>query len=248
MKKIIAILLSMLMLASLAACSSDTTPSWEKDREDDSNDIVIVDEEDEEDDEDDVITVDDDDSSIDTSGMFIPGTNTATSYRNEYLGIGADFDYGWIIYAGEDLNSQNGISEDLTGDELIEKLNSTYVFYDLLALPTDGNPNVNIAIENLPMANAGNLTTLEYLNIVSSSIESSLLSSGYDEVSAIEQTTATFAGEQCAALLISGKANGNTICQYMVFTKVDKLMVLITVTAYDAPTAKDVLDCFYAID
>ncbi len=248
MKKLIALLLALLMLTGLAACSSGT-PSWEKDREEDDNDVVIVDDKDDEDEDEDDITIDDEDEpSINTDGMFIPGSANLTTYKNEFIGIGAEFDYGWIVRAGEDLNSQNGISKNLTGDELIEKLNNTYVFYDLMALPAEGNPNINIAIENLPMNHAGNLTAEGYFDIIKSSLEPTLLSSGYEEVFEIKETTFTFAGRQCPGIVITGYAKNQNVCQCMLFTKAEEFMVLVTVTAVDEQSAADVLDLFFAID
>ncbi len=242
MKNLLALLLALLMLLGLAACSSGT-PSWEKDREEDNNDVVIVDDNDENDGED-----GEDEPTLNTDGMFIPGTASSVTYVNEFIGIGANFEYGWIVRAGEDLNSQNGISKNITGDALIEKLNNTYVFYDLMALPVEGNPNINIAIENLPMNHAGYLTAEGYLDIVKSSLESTLLSSGYEEVYDIKETSFTFAGRQCPGLVITGYAKNQNVCQCMLFTKAEEFMVLVTVTAADEQTAADILDLFFAID
>ncbi len=215
MKKLLAVLLAVLMLLSIAACSKEDVTGSIKPAEDE----------------------------------FQLGVTSGGTYENAYIGIGVTLDDSWVFYSKEQIDQLNGVVLDnLSDDELKEKLKNANVIYDMVAGATDGFSSINICLENLGGIYGSVISEDKYIDLSIKNLGTSLTAAGYEEGMSIEKTTVTFAGKQMNAIKIEGVANGANIYQLLVVKKVGNYMALTTITNYLVDSTEEIAAEFYAVD
>lgn len=230
MKKILAVLLALIMLLSLAGCGGKQDISGSVTFDDNKETVTDSTEEESEDE-------------------FEIGVTTGGTYENAFIGFGLKIPDDWMFYSEEQINQLNGLVADMVDDEqLKEQLKNAKTIYDMYAISADGLQTINVTMENLGVAYGKMVSEDDYIDIALRTLPSQLVSAGYDEDMEIEKVTVDFAGEQRSAIKIKAAVYGSEVYQMMVVMKAGNYMALTTSTSFLADDTAEIAGWFYAVD
>lgn len=172
------------------------------------------------------------------------GTVDGSTYTNKFLGIQCQLDENWLIATDEELAQLSGLVADAISDEVLaEQLNSSGVVHAFYATSTDGFATMNIVLENLGLLYGTLLSEETYVEIALGQLPAALESAGLENVTA-EAATATFAGEEHAAVAVHGTISGLDFYEKMVCIKADSYIGIVTVGCYYEDITDTLLDLY----
>lgn len=155
MKKLIAILLCLVLVFSLAACSGDNSDKSLKDE--------IADSENNDD-----VNVDTDEAEVKISRGVISGDE----YENGFAGFTFTKPASWNYLTDEEISTTvNAGQEMLDTDELEEELLEKASYYDMAANDASGN-SVMVCYENTEISGGREYTAKEYLDSIKQGLKS----------------------------------------------------------------------------
>ena len=225
MKKALALLLLVAMLASLCACGAKKTAG-------DTNTPVSQAPSD--------LTPDDQ----------TPGDDEVSDvevYENELIGIGFRPGDGWEIWDDEQIAQINGIVADMMTDEAIrDMLASSGYAQPFYAQAQSGLLTANITIEDLGVLYGATLDEQAYVEIAMEQMTPALESMGLSDITS-EVGTVNFAGQDRTAVFISGSMQGAELHETIVTMKVGNYMANVTAASYLTDETADILSMFYAL-
>ena len=210
-KRLIAFLVSALVLMAFLSCSDGDELSQGKDSAS-SSDLVTSAKNDDE------ITME-------------RGTVDEDVYYNEVTGIKfAKPDT--MIYATDDEIAQaiNITKEQLNSDDLFENAAVTTIIDFMATEPITGN-NINVSYENLEKSNSSNITMEQYIEIFKNNILSIYPESYGYTFSDVEEIT--LGSEKYHKIVGMCTVEGITMEQGIYLRKIDKYMVSISITTVD---------------
>ena len=240
MKKLLACLLALVMVLSLAACGGtedirgtqidvpqDTTPV----------DTVPVD----------TVPVDTvPEETTPAEEELSLGVNDGIKYESTFIGLGCTLPEGWTFYTEEQLRELNNITEELVDEAYTEALKDATTIQDMFASSGDGLSNCNVTLEKV---NALSLAVTDVKDIYEAQKET--LVSGYESMGGanvkIESVTVTIEGKDFEALTLSVDIYGTTLMQTLFCVKCPGYLATLVVTADSAEAMQAVLDCFYLV-
>ena len=218
MKKIISVVVSLMLAATLCACTNgnDSTNSGS----DYGNNI-----------------------SNNSSDPFEMGKVSGNKYSNEFFGIGCTLDSQWTFKTDEEIKEANNITIDMLDDEIKSQLENAAIVYDMMATSESGS-SININIESIGVS--GVLTTVEsYLSSQTDPLKAALEQVGLSDA-VIENKTYDFAGSSEKGLYIHTSINQVTFEEAIIVLKRGTHFANITV-ATTSGDLNSILASFYAI-
>ena len=224
MKKILAIILASLMLLSLTACGNDENLRGETSGGEQAADTNTEEEKE-----------------------FTLGTTSGATYKNEFLGIGADLGEGWTFYTDEQIKDLNKLSFDMVDEDIAKQLENAPLIYDMYASANEGADTLNLNIENIGLTNSTLISTETYLDNSMPTLKTALESMGFENVTA-EKSTITFAGKTENCIKIHATVSGVDFYETLVCVKKGKYLVCVTAGSLVENRTEDHLSKFYALD
>lgn len=235
-KRVIACMLALTMVFSLAACGNDnkkdtTETSKTEEKKDKDLESEDVDEEEESNEEETVIAE--------------RGTFEGNVYTNESMGFQVTFPEGCTMYSDEEIQQVVGngseILEEAYDSDIVENSISGTI-YDVIAVTADQTANIQIVMEDTEVSAGRELTAKEYAQAMKTNLKLAYESAGI-EVGDMEVTDATYGGMDFK--VVSLTANGMTQEYYA--HKNGNYMLVFTMTYTDATLVQEFLNSVTAL-
>ncbi len=232
MKKILAIILSVLLVFSLTACAGEDDVRGEINpgsSEQSSNNDPKGDQ---------------NDTTGSTEKEFDTGSVSANKYENKFLGISCELGAGWTFMTDEQIRQNNETALGLIGEEYAEAIKNATTFTDMMAVHSNQTDTLNITFEKLTGANLV-LTEEQYVNLSKDSLKSALENMGMTNVT-LTTGKETFAGENHPYIEISAQYNGVPVFERVAIVKCQNYMVNIVACTWQTNNCKSILNAFKA--
>lgn len=210
MKKILAILMALSMVFSLAACGEKDNDDDKKDKKDKTS-----------------LSLETDENNNDETAEFIElsrGVINGNTYTNAFIGVSFTKPSDWTFASEEELASTFSLAEDLFDMDIEEALENNVLFYDAMAKAPTGE-NVMFGFESLEATNSVGITVEEYLSNVKTGLLSSGLNYSFDLINKTELSGKTF-----DSLVAYAETNGVEIYQKYYVAIEGEVVVFIAVT------------------
>jgi hypothetical protein len=147
MRKLLAILLALAMVMSLAACGSEPADDDKKDK-DDKKEVVETTEEPAEEETTELVTEVEEEKASSISGID-QGTNDENTYQNDSLNLSFELPSStWKFLSEDEVASLMNISGTFEGDPA-DYLDRFGLFYDMCAISFSTNDSVQIIIQDV---------------------------------------------------------------------------------------------------
>lgn len=221
MKKLLALLLTLMMVLALAACGSEP----EK---------IVDDPQFEE--------------QVEEEKSFEAGKVEGSTYTSEALGFCFTVGEDWSFLSDEEIGELTGVAQDTSDSETIQAaLEDGATLYDVYAMTNDGTGRrINITVTNSDEV-FGKLTTEDaYAAAVAEQLLPSLESANAEDVE-VETTTYTLAGAEHSGIRINGSIEGVEFYQNVICIMTDKLVYNVTCTAQSEDELTAVMELFKAL-
>lgn len=185
-----------------------------------------------------------DTSSDPTLGVYSESTHV---YENEFIGIGCQLDADWEVFDAAAIAELNGLVIDTMTDEaLAEQMESSGYVQPFYAQAEGGFMTVNITLENLGLLYGSMLDEQGYAELAVGQVPAALESLGMSDITT-QITSASFAGGQHTAIVISGTIQDVEFHELMICMKVGRYIANVTAASYFTDVTGDILDMFYAL-
>jgi hypothetical protein len=218
MKKLIALLLALVLVALLASCNffKKSSSKDDDDNNDDKNKTEdVADEKD-----------NDDEKSIEDK-EFGRGTTEENRYNNSFLDFKFTKPENWIYTTDEEFAAMLNLGTEYLGDRYKEALKNNPLVYDMMARDVATGSSVTVAYENLSKTFASNITEEQYMTALKSQLPS-VSGMNYQVVGDVENVTI---GEtEFLRLTCTVSASGVNGIQIYNIHKIDGYMALILYT------------------
>lgn len=163
---------------------------------------------------------------------MLRGITEGTIYTNEAMGIRFELDDTWTIFDETQLAELSGITADVLDDEaLAEKLQESGTSYVFYAATNDGLYNLGIVWEDLGKLYGKVIDEETYAEIGVSQLPEALESAGIENVTA-EASNISFAGQDHAAIVVTGEMMDVGFYETLVCVKAGDYMAVITAASY----------------
>lgn len=229
MKKVLACLLIVTIMLSLAACSFDAAPEGEISGQTNAPTQQPLEQ----------------DEQTDVPVTF--GTTSGTKYENKSLGIGIALDETWTFTPKDKLAELAGLAADeILADDVAEMLKKANVVYDMQATAADGATNIILAYENVGAIYGAVLSESAYVDMAIQNFESQFNGAEMTIVSA-EKATFTIEGKAFHGMKVHSRMSGVDLYQALVCIKAGNYMSSTTVTTPLEDKTADILSKFYLV-
>ncbi len=211
MKRLISTLLCLLLVASLAACSTEknTNPT---DTADNTKATVIP-------------------STPETSETNSPlfGEYYGNSYNNTILNIGISFPTDWILSTTAEVAELNKMDEQEMLTNFESHMKDAEVGYLLQASDPTGVSKVNLVLENLTLSDNSNITGAEYIELFKDTIKETLQDAGASNI-ILTPTSVQLGGRSYTVLTRSYMVDQMPFYQEQILFPLGNYMGILTLT------------------
>ncbi len=219
MKKLIALLMSSVLLFSLVACSGNTDTDKDKDKDNDKEKTSAVENEDA-------------DVSEDNSQTVSRGTIVGNRYTNDFAGISFEKPDDWNYMDDEDLiQLVNAGMSIMDLNELQETLTKQASVYDMAAVDPTGGNSVMVLYENTMLTAYREISADEYID----ALKTQLASVAALEYDLGEAEDVTLGNTQFKKLTATAAVTGVELTQIYYIRECGKYIVGVIATAYNTP-------------
>ena len=244
MKKLLALILALLMVLSVTACSEDddkksrkkdkTTQSEKIDKEDVESDDTEVD-----------IDVDDEVKELEQAEDFCLGTIDGRVYENEFIGIGYKADLYWTYMTESEIQQINNFVTENAGDYK-EAMESADVYTDMFVGNIDSSENININLEKVSKSVLDTVDDCTYYENSIAGIEYMYENYGCSYFD-YDITTLTIDGVDFHSVNMETEIEGTVIYQTAFVVKCNGYVANVTCTSRSADALTDMLSNFYLL-
>lgn len=176
------------------------------------------------------------------------GTIQGGRYENEALGIGAEFDGGWLLADREELNALGGLTAEIISDEeLRAAMEKADYFFDLYAHTEDNTLLAQLVFEKLNTVAAALYDEDKYADAVKDQIVDSFAKQGAKNCEA-EKVTLGFAGTERTALNITVEFEGGFVYEKAIFFQTGGYMATLTLVSSLTDQTDELTGLFFALD
>lgn len=226
MKKLIAILMVVLLMATVGACSKKVDVTGNLSGVTDPTEEAV---------------------DIDEVLDFSLGKAEGTVYTNEFIGIGYNLDDGWSFYDEEKINQLNNLAVDMAGEELQKAMEDATMIYDMYATDAEGLNNVNINLEKIGAVQLAATDLKENFELNAPMMEEAFTNMGYTNYT-YEIKSIVVNGETVDAMCNTADINGVTMYQTLFQKKCGEYLASMCVTTFVEDTTDDLLSNFFWLD
>ncbi len=240
MKKLLALLMAMLLMLSMAACGGITPPTGTvSGNQTETNEQATPNE-----DVKDETTEETENETPDETLSF--GSTSGSVYENKALGIGFKAPAGWTFKTKAELAALAGTTAEALGGDVEEALKNATAVYDMQAVSADLMTNVLVAFENLGVVNGLLVDVDTYIDSAIDQMDSQLAAANA-EILKCEKASFTVGGETFSGIKIHMKTSGIDTYQSMLCIKAGNYIGLVNVTTLMTDTTADIFNCFYTV-
>ena len=219
MKKILAILLALLMLFSLCACSAMKEASEDEEEE----------------------------KTTKPESEFSLGTIDDLNYESEYIGIGCDLPDNWRFYSDTELESLNGFVLDRLDGDARDMVENASIIYDMYAIDDGGANSININLEKVSKSQLKNIDIKQNMETLIPTLVGVYESVGYTDITSTVDTV-TVDGEEFYCIRTTALLYGEDIYMVQLQIPCTEHMAAITIVSFFEDETQDYLDYFYLLD
>lgn len=237
MKKILALLLTVIMVFSLSACSLLDSIIGDDIRGTQYADNTVADD-----------TSDDasDETQAEEEKDFSVGKMSGAKYESEFLSIGCPLPENFSFYTDEEIKELNNTATDLAGEEYEKLMKESTLVYDMMASSKDQMSSLNIVLEKSNAATVAMFDLEKNGDTIAQSAKQSLESVGFTDVN-YTVTTTEFLGKDAQCLKWDMKMGTEDYYEMQVFVKAFSYLATITVASDEISTCENILASFYEL-
>ena len=246
MKKLIALMLCLLMVLSMAACGGKKeNKTADAPVVDDETEVVVDETVEEEVVEEEVIEEEVVEETVEQTDGSPVGVCDGGYYENTFFGIGCELGSDWIISSEEELAEMVGLTADMLDNESYQDvLKNADMFFDLYAM--SGTSTINITVENLGALYGEILSEDEYMDLAIQNVEMMLPSAGYEDM-VIEKTTTQIGDKSYKGIAMESTYQGIAMYQRNFIVKVGEYVAAVTVTSAMEDETMDLMGYFFSL-
>lgn len=215
MKKLLAILMILSVLLSLAACAGPENIRGEQSGADETKDEE-----------------------------FSLGEVEGLKYESKFVGLGCKLPSDWKFYSDEEIKEMNNMAADMAGEDYQEAVKNASLVYDMFASDETKMNNINVTLEKVNAAQLAVLDLANNYEKQIPTIKSAFENVGYTNVQC-EVSTVNIGGKELTCLRSTAQIVNATMYQVSFSKKCNGYLAAIAVTAFDQDTLQELLDAFY---
>lgn len=250
-KRIMLAIMSLVMVASLAACAEQKVVSVPADAEvsvSETNEAVETSTEASE--ETSVEASTEDAAPAEEEKAFAVGVVNENVYENAYLGFGCKLGENWTLLSEEQIKEYNQITTDTLGDEYAKQMEALDVAFDMMAInETTQLDNINVIMQKLSGVSLI-LTEESFIDISLSdpATKEALESTGYVNVE-ISKEKINFLGKEHVCLKSHASYQDYfELYQAIIPVKVSGHMGVVTISSFGEDNTQALADLFYVVE
>lgn len=180
----------------------------------------------------------------DVMGAYSASTNT---YTNNFIGIGCKLNADWEVFSAEQIAQLNGLMNTMiTDQDLADLLKNSGTVQPFYAQAEDGLVTLNITLEDLGARYGSTLSEQQYANMAAGQLAPVLESIGLTGIDT-QIGSLSFAGSDHVAVFVSGSLQGTAFYETLVCVKVGNHIAIVTAGSYLSDKTRDSLSLFYGL-
>ncbi|MBQ6539528.1 MAG: hypothetical protein IJL71_00695 [Oscillospiraceae bacterium] len=176
---------------------------------------------------------------------FEPGAVNGDTYENKYFGIGFKGE-GWIFETEEELAEENGVTAEMTDEEIRDLFNNSDIWNDMGAESADSSSNVYLAVENLVLSNSADLDENKQADLYENELKATVEELQGENL-VVTRGIANIGDDSHPVVNLEYDYSSLHIYQRGVFIKEGNYLACITITSLDPDGPDQVTDMFYKI-
>jgi len=174
------------------------------------------------------------------------------TYENSFFGIGCTLDDNWTYHTEEELAKMNGtVADALTDEDLKELLKNSKSVYDMYAQADGGLVNISVIMEDVGVLYGATLEEEDYADISANLLPDALTSAGCSNIVA-EKTAVEFAGSEHMGIKVKCQVTAEEVTldlyELIVCIKEGNYFAVITCTSFIEDITDTLASCFYAVE
>ena len=175
------------------------------------------------------------------------GSVSGGRYENSYFGFGCELGELWTYASEEQLLSMVQATADLVDDEnLKDELLKADMFYDMMTYFYDGVTNMNVIVQNIGAA-YGALLDEDAIAEQTAEVMPEQLAAASMDVQSCDKVSLNFAGAEHAGVRTHSITGGSDVYQLQAFVKAGKYVAIITMSSPLEDNIDAMLGFFYAV-
>ena len=176
------------------------------------------------------------------------GETVNNVYTNAFLGITCQLDETWTVFDKDQLAQLAGITSDLLdNDALTDAMEKGTVVTAFYAQTQNGQANMNITLERLNLVNGILMDEESYAKLSKEQLPAALANAGFENVTA-ETAKLQFAGEERHGVKVHATVQGVDIYESIVCIKNGNCMAGVVVCSVGTDTTDSLLALFQKLE
>ena len=219
MKKVLAMILAVVMLLSMAACGSGDVRGVQSNNQS---------------------------STEPTDKEFSVGAVSGLTYENEFIGIGCKLDGEWTFSSDEEIREMNNVTAEMAGEEYRDMIKDASVIYDMHATHSNGLDNIIVNLEKVNPLQLIGLDLADNYEALLPTMRDAFENIGYTDIE-FNISTVTIDGKEFTALYVNAVIAGYEVYQANIAIKCNGYLASVSVTTYGQEALNQVLKSFYLV-
>ena len=175
------------------------------------------------------------------------GAVNGGTYTNTFAGIGCTLDETWVFYTEEQIAEINGFLTEGTSDgEMRQLMEENQSVYDMYASSTDGLMTMNVVFQNMGLLFGTTMSAQDYVELSAEQLPDAMGTYGFEDVTA-SVTTAEFAGAECPAIAITATVQDTPMYELLVCMKEGNYIYCVTLCSYTEDVTAQMAALFYTL-
>lgn len=175
------------------------------------------------------------------------GAVNGGTYTNTFAGIGCTLDETWVFYTEEQIAEINGFLTEGTSDEDMKKLmEENQSVQDMYATSTDGLMTMNVVFQNMGLLFGTTMSAHEYAELSAQQLPDAMSTYGFENVAAAVTTT-EFAGADCPAVALTATVQDTPMYELVICLKQGNYIYCVTLCSYTEDVTAQMAALFYAL-
>ena len=219
MKKVLATLLAMVMLLSMAACGSEDVRGVQSDNKNNTEP---------------------------NEPEFSMGAVSGLTYENEFIGIGCKLNDQWSFSTDEEIREMNNATAEMAGEEFQDIIQNASVIYDMHAVHSNEMDNIIVSLEKVNPLQLVGLDLEDNFEALLPTMQEAFENIGYTDIK-FDIGTVTIEGKEFTTLYVNAVIAGYEVYQATIAIKCSGYLASISVTTYGQEALNELLKSFYLV-